>query len=179
MFWAVSLSIIRSFLSYTQQWCNSYRFADSLQAGSGYSSSVGPVPLNIGYLYTTNYITSDFISCVSCDYVYFFPLHISDEYVPIIKKQLYLCDTCYLLFCVDDCLYFKYFLVCLYVYVLCFSMFMFVFMTYVFSMFICLCLSYVFSMFICLCLSYVFSMFMFVFVLCFSMFICLCLCLMF
>jgi len=35
MFRTVPLSIIRSFSLYTQQWCVSYRFADSLQAGSG------------------------------------------------------------------------------------------------------------------------------------------------
>jgi len=36
MFWTVPLSIIRSFSLYTQQWYTSYRFADSLQAGSGW-----------------------------------------------------------------------------------------------------------------------------------------------
>ena len=35
MFPTVSLSIIRSFPLYTQQWCMSYRSADSLRAGSG------------------------------------------------------------------------------------------------------------------------------------------------
>jgi len=34
MFWTIPLSIIRSFLLYTQQWYMSYRFAESLQAGS-------------------------------------------------------------------------------------------------------------------------------------------------
>jgi hypothetical protein len=34
MFRTVPLSIIKSFSLYTQQWCMSYRFADSLQAGS-------------------------------------------------------------------------------------------------------------------------------------------------
>ena len=34
MFWAVLLSIIRSFSLYTQQWYMSYSFADSLWAGS-------------------------------------------------------------------------------------------------------------------------------------------------
>ena len=37
MFWTVPLSIIRSFSLYTQQWYMSYRFADSLQAGSGWN----------------------------------------------------------------------------------------------------------------------------------------------
>jgi len=37
MFRTVPLSIIRSFSLYTQQWYMSYRFADSLQAGSGCS----------------------------------------------------------------------------------------------------------------------------------------------
>ena len=35
MFRTVPLSIIRSFSLYTQQWCMSYMFADSLRAGSG------------------------------------------------------------------------------------------------------------------------------------------------
>jgi len=38
MFQKVPLSIIRSFSLYTQQWYMSYRFADSLQAGSGWNS---------------------------------------------------------------------------------------------------------------------------------------------
>ena len=37
MFRTVPLSIIRSFSLYTQQWCMSYRFGDSLRAGSGRS----------------------------------------------------------------------------------------------------------------------------------------------
>jgi len=35
MFRTVPLSIIRSFSLYARQWCMSYRFADSLRAGSG------------------------------------------------------------------------------------------------------------------------------------------------
>ena len=35
MYRTVPLSIIRSFSLYTQQWYMSYRFTDSLQAGSG------------------------------------------------------------------------------------------------------------------------------------------------
>jgi len=35
MFRSVPLSIIRSFSPYTQQWFMSYRFVDSLRAGSG------------------------------------------------------------------------------------------------------------------------------------------------
>jgi len=35
MFRTVPLSIIRSYSLYTQQWYMSYRFADSLRAGSG------------------------------------------------------------------------------------------------------------------------------------------------
>jgi len=38
MFRIVPLSIIRSFLPYKQQWYMSYRFADSLRAGSGRTS---------------------------------------------------------------------------------------------------------------------------------------------
>jgi len=37
MFLTVPLSIIRSFSLYTQQWYMSYRFADSLRAGSGWN----------------------------------------------------------------------------------------------------------------------------------------------
>ena len=37
MFQTVPLSIIRSFSPYTQQWCMSHRFADSLLAGSGWN----------------------------------------------------------------------------------------------------------------------------------------------
>ena len=37
MFRTVPLSIIGSFSLYTQQWCMSYRFVDSLRAGSGRS----------------------------------------------------------------------------------------------------------------------------------------------
>ena len=37
MFRTVPLSIIRSFSLYTQQWYMSYKFADSLRAGSGRS----------------------------------------------------------------------------------------------------------------------------------------------
>jgi len=36
MFRTVPLSIIRSFSLYTQQWYMSYRFTDSLRAGSGW-----------------------------------------------------------------------------------------------------------------------------------------------
>ena len=39
MFRTVPLSIIRSFSLYTQQWYMSYRFADSLRAGSGWNCS--------------------------------------------------------------------------------------------------------------------------------------------
>jgi len=39
MFRTVPLSIMRSFSLYTQQWYMSYRFADSLRAGSGWNCS--------------------------------------------------------------------------------------------------------------------------------------------
>jgi len=38
MFQTVPLSVIRSFSLYIQQWYMSYIFADSLRAGSGWSS---------------------------------------------------------------------------------------------------------------------------------------------
>ena len=41
MFRTVPLSIIRSFSLYTQQWYMSYRFADSLRAGSGKIWEIG------------------------------------------------------------------------------------------------------------------------------------------
>ena len=38
-------------------------------------------------------------------YVYCFPLHVSGNYVPIIRRKLpYLCDTWYLSLYIDDCL---------------------------------------------------------------------------
>jgi hypothetical protein len=40
MFRTVPLSIIMSFSLYTQQWCMSYRFADSLWAGSGWNARI-------------------------------------------------------------------------------------------------------------------------------------------
>jgi len=40
MFRTVPLSIIRSFSLYTQQWCMSYMFSDSLRAASGYRCCV-------------------------------------------------------------------------------------------------------------------------------------------
>jgi len=43
MFRTVPLSIIRSFSLYTQQLCMSYRFAESLRAGSGRNSVSKPV----------------------------------------------------------------------------------------------------------------------------------------
>jgi len=43
MFRTVPLSIIRSFSLYTQQWCMSYMFADSLRAGSGWNQ-ISPDP---------------------------------------------------------------------------------------------------------------------------------------
>jgi hypothetical protein len=48
MFRTVSLSIIRSFSLYTQQWYMSYRFADSLWAGSGWNCSSIPILANLG-----------------------------------------------------------------------------------------------------------------------------------
>jgi len=46
MFWTVPLSIVRSFSLYTQQCYMSYRFADSMRAGSGRNcSSVWHIPL--------------------------------------------------------------------------------------------------------------------------------------
>jgi len=44
MFRTVPLSIIRSFSLYTQQWYKSYRFADSLRAGSKWNSKFRPDP---------------------------------------------------------------------------------------------------------------------------------------
>jgi len=38
MFWMVPLSIIRNFSLYIQQWYMSYRFTDSLQAGSRWNA---------------------------------------------------------------------------------------------------------------------------------------------
>jgi len=43
MFQTVRLSIIRSFSLYTQQWYMSYRFADSLRAGSGWNALISQI----------------------------------------------------------------------------------------------------------------------------------------
>jgi len=43
MFRTVPLSIIRSFSLHTQQWYMSYRFADSLRAGSGRKFHPDPI----------------------------------------------------------------------------------------------------------------------------------------
>jgi len=48
MFRTVLLSIIRSFSLYKQQWYMSYRFVDSLRAGSGRSSVL--ILIEVGYL---------------------------------------------------------------------------------------------------------------------------------
>jgi len=37
-------------------------------------------------------------------YVYVFSLHVSGDYVSIIRRNNHLCDTWYLSLCVDDCL---------------------------------------------------------------------------
>jgi len=43
MFRTIPLSTISSFSLYTQQWYTSYRFSDSLQAGSGCSILIYPM----------------------------------------------------------------------------------------------------------------------------------------
>jgi len=43
MFRTVPLSILRSFSLYTQQWYMSYRFADSLRAGSGWNALISRI----------------------------------------------------------------------------------------------------------------------------------------
>jgi len=53
IFQTVPLSIIRSIVLYTQQWCMSYRFADSLRAGSqAVSKPVWHIPLLCVQCYT-------------------------------------------------------------------------------------------------------------------------------
>jgi len=61
MFRTVPLSIIMSFSLYTQQWYMSYRFADSLQAGSGWNQfRPDPVhPALVGFIISTK----DFSQC--------------------------------------------------------------------------------------------------------------------
>jgi len=64
MFRTVPLSIIRSFSLYTQQWYMSYRFADSLRAGSGWNRSsilillASKLPQNLYDIYLMLYIQS-------------------------------------------------------------------------------------------------------------------------
>jgi hypothetical protein len=62
MFQTVPLSIIRSFSLYTQQWYMSYRFADSLQAGSGWNQ-FHPDPESFDFLQRQRFF---FVKCVSC-----------------------------------------------------------------------------------------------------------------
>jgi len=59
MFWTVPLSIIRSYALHTQQWYMSYRFADSLRAGSGWNAvlySTFPDKINYVPLHLVGYI---------------------------------------------------------------------------------------------------------------------------
>ena len=50
MFWTVPLSIMRSFLLYTQQWYMSYRFANSLRAGSGWNILILLASCLVGFI---------------------------------------------------------------------------------------------------------------------------------
>ena len=77
MFRTVPLSIIRSFSLYTQQWYMSYRFADSLQAGSGWN-------------------------CVSQIYSWYETLHVSDsssvhyqEFFTVHTAMVYVIQVCW------------------------------------------------------------------------------------
>jgi len=51
MFQTVPLAIIRVFSLYTQQWCMSYRFADSLRAGSGRPEPARKLSANLYDIY--------------------------------------------------------------------------------------------------------------------------------
>jgi len=71
MFRTVPLYIIRGFSLYTQQWCMSHRFVESVRAGSG-RNQFRPdpkfrVPL---YVYSLKYTRVIRIDVISCMYVY-------------------------------------------------------------------------------------------------------------
>jgi len=55
MFLTVTLSIVRSFSLYTQQWYMSHRFADSLWAGSGWNFHPDPARKLSANLYDKNH----------------------------------------------------------------------------------------------------------------------------
>ena len=59
MFRTVLLSIIRRFSLYTQQWCMSYRFADSLRAGSGRKLSEYLYDIHYCCVYDKNLLMMD------------------------------------------------------------------------------------------------------------------------
>ena len=75
MFWTVPLSLI-SFSLYTQQWYMSYRFADSLRAGSGWNCQRDAL---ISQIYSCNEILR--VSDSSSVHHQFFTVHTAMVYV--------------------------------------------------------------------------------------------------
>jgi len=84
MFPTVLLSIIRSFLLYTQQWYMSYRFADSLRAGSGWNYRLEALISQI-YSWTEILHVSD---SSSVHHQEFFTVHTAMVYVIQVCWQL-------------------------------------------------------------------------------------------
>ena len=84
MFRTVPLSIIRSFSLYTQQWYMSYRFADSLRAGSGWSCQRDALISQI-YSWNENLHVSD---SSSVHHQEFFTVHTAMVYVIHVCWQL-------------------------------------------------------------------------------------------
>ena len=74
MFWTIPVSIIRSFSLYTQQWYMSYRFADSLRAGSGRNCS--SVVILMPYI---DVIKNQLDTLISQIYVWNKTLYVSDS----------------------------------------------------------------------------------------------------
>jgi len=74
MFRTVPLSIIRSFSLYTQQWYMSYRFADSLRAGSGWN-----------WLWLCLWLWGGLV----CNGINVYVAHVF--FFPFLNKQLYVC----------------------------------------------------------------------------------------
>jgi hypothetical protein len=87
MFRRVPVSIIRSFSLYTQQWYMSYRFADSLRAGSGWKKVQNQLDAPISQIYSLNE-TLHVSDSSSFHHQEFFTVHTSVVYVIQFCRQL-------------------------------------------------------------------------------------------
>jgi len=100
MFRTVPLPIIRSISLYTQQWYMSYRFADSLRAGSGRNCS-SVLILRFRYLVTLRSKYPQHLISQHSSYILpstgqtKFPTHIKQQTIPrfVMFSRLYFCET--------------------------------------------------------------------------------------